>query len=157
MSLKESLSEFFGEKERRAAIVGIGSEIRGDEAAGLLIVEDLRNRDLSDTLVLNTGTRPENFTGDIRKFKPTHILMIEAAHFDGEPGEGRLIPTQELKDEVITHNTPLTIFKDYMEKTLCSNVAFLGIQYTDVNLGDPTPQINEASKGIAETIYQVLS
>ncbi|MFP3950915.1 MAG: hydrogenase maturation protease [Candidatus Bathyarchaeia archaeon] len=108
MSLEESLCEFFVEGERRVVVVGIGSEIRGDEAAGQLIVEDLKTRKPAGTLLIDAGTRPENFTGDIRKFTPTHILMVEAARFDGAPGEGRLIPHKslEMRISLITPQLP---------------------------------------------------
>jgi hydrogenase 3 maturation protease len=159
MSLKKDLETFLGDdKERRIAFLGIGSDIRGDEAAGLMIIDHLKRKDLDENiLLLNTGLRPENFTGKVRDFKPTHVIMVDAAHFDGEPGEGRLIPTQEIGDEVYAHNTPLTLLKAYLEKTMCSNVALLGVQYQESDFSvTPTPEIGRATQIIAETIYRIL-
>jgi len=160
MVLADDLRAFFGVAEgRRVVLVGIGSPIRGDDAVGLRIVELLEGRKLSDVLLLSTEIVPESYTSRIREFEPTHVLMIDAAHFEGKPGEGRIIPTQKIGGVTLsTHNLPLTIFADYIRNTLCSNVALLGIQYKNNAFGEGlTPEVEVGAKKIAEVLYRVLS
>ena len=159
MTLKDELREFLGEAEgRRVVIVGIGSPIRGDDAVGLLVVDHLEERPREDVLVLKAETVPESFTGAIREFRPTHVLMVDAAHFEGRPGEARMIPTQAIGGSTVsTHSLPLTVFSNFIERTMSSNVALLGIQVKDITFGtEITPEVNRASREIAEAISEVL-
>jgi hydrogenase 3 maturation protease len=160
MGLSDDLEAFFGGAEgRRVVLVGIGSPIRGDDAVGLRIIELLEGRKLRDVLLLSTEIVPESYTGKIREFEPTHVLMIDAAHFNGEPGEGRMIPTQQIGGVTLsTHSLPLTIFADYLRKTLCSNVAILGVQYKNNGFGmGLTAEVGKGAKKIAKVLYEVLS
>jgi len=160
MGLADDLGAFFGGAEgRRVVLVGIGSPIRGDDAVGLKIIELLEGRKLTDVLLLSTEIVPESYTGKIREFEPTHVLMIDAAHFNGEPGEGRMIPTQQIGGVTLsTHSLPLTIFADYLRKTLCSNVALLGVQYKNNGFGmGLTAEVGKGAKKIAKVLYEVLS
>ncbi len=83
---------------RRVAVLGVGSELRGDDAAGVLVVRDLRNlvseRPFSSLVFegFEGANAPENMTGFITSFKPTHILVIDAAEIGASTGECREIP-----------------------------------------------------------------
>jgi len=81
--VRDALKAFFAGAER-VAVMGIGSRLRGDDAAGLLTAALLR-RALArqqvgvKTLVVSGDTAPENVTGEIKKFRPTHLLILDAA------------------------------------------------------------------------------
>ena len=110
MSLVEDLKDFFGEGDIKVTILGIGSEIRSDDAVGLKVVEHLSAIKLDDVQLINAGTVPESFTGQIREYSPTHVLMVDAAHIEEEPGASRVIPTQLICDVCLsTHKLPLTV------------------------------------------------
>ncbi len=161
MTLKEDLLRFLGDpKDRRVAIVGIGSDIRRDDAVGLIVVDHLEDKNpRGDVLLLKTETRPENFTGEIRRFRATHVLMVDAAHFNGAAGEARIIHTQMIAggNIVSTHRLPLTVFSNYLEKTLCTKVALIGIQSQDIGFGTGvTPELERAAEEVAQTIYECL-
>ncbi|MCW3990086.1 MAG: hydrogenase maturation peptidase HycI [Candidatus Bathyarchaeota archaeon] len=159
MSLKDQLREFFGKDEgRRVAVLGIGSRIRGDDAVGLAIVEHLEKMRMEDVLLLKTETVPESFTGTIRKFRPTHVLMVDAAGLNEEPGEARIIPTQKIGGESIsTHKLPLTVLSNFIKETMCADVALLGVQPRSIAFGaEMTPALKEAAEKVAETIREAL-
>ena len=159
MSLKESLEAFFGaEQEKRVVLMGIGNPTRGDDAVGLKVIELLETMKLDTVLLLRTETVPEGYTGKVREFKPTHVLMIDAAHFSGKPGEGRLIPTQLIKGTTIsTHSMPLTILSDYIEKSICAKVALLGIQPVDLYYGEGLdPEVEKGAMIISNILYNIL-
>ena len=159
MDFKESLEAFLGENpDKRVVLMGIGSPIRRDDSVGLRVIELLEAMGLEDVLLLKTEIVPESYTGVIRDFKPTHVIMIDAAHFNGKPGEGRMIPTQLITGTAVsTHNMPLTILSDYIEKSMCAKVALLGIQPVDIFYGEGlTPEVEAGAVTVSKTIYDSL-
>ena len=70
----------------RTAMLGIGHELRGDDAAGLEVARRLQALVVGqpDSLILETGPVPENFTGPLRRFAPDLVLLVDAALM-GEP------------------------------------------------------------------------
>ena len=84
--------------------------------------------------------------------------MIDAAHFNGKPGEGRIIPTQLITGTAVsTHNMPLTILSDYIEKSMCAKVALLGIQPVDIFYGEGlTPEVEAGAVTVSKTLYDSL-
>jgi len=155
MVMREQLATFFGKPDgRRVVLVGIGSLIRRDDAVGLHLLDLLEGKLSSDVLLLKTETVPESYTGAIREFKPTHVLLIDAAHFNGKPGEGRIIPTEMIANTTVsTHSLPLNIFTDYIRRSICSNVALLWIQGVDIGMGEGLTV--EVERG-AEALFIIL-
>jgi hydrogenase 3 maturation protease len=159
MSLKTELESFLGINEgRRAVVVGIGSPMRGDDAIGLRIVEYLTNTVSENVLLLSTDTAPESYTGSIRDFKPTHVILVDAANFHGKPGEARIIqPGSIVNDSVSTHSLPLNILIDYIYKSICENVILIGVQGVDIEMGHAmTPEVEKSAKIIAELLSNIL-
>ncbi len=159
MTLEQELREYFGVDKRRVVLVGVGNPIRGDDAVGPTIIELLESKPLDDVLLLNTESVPEAFTGKVEEFKPTHVLLIDAANFRGEPGDTKLITGEQIGGQAIsTHSLPLNIFISYIEKSLDVSVLLLGIQPYSIRLGEPMSEPLEAAAiSISNTLYQILS
>jgi hydrogenase 3 maturation protease len=159
MSLEQGLREYFGTEQKRVVIVGVGNPIRGDDAVGPKIIELLEETPMKDVLLLNTESVPEAFTGKVEEFKPTHVLMVDAANFRGAPGETKLITGEQIGGQAIsTHSLPLNIFISYIEKSLSVDVLLLGIQPLSIGLGAPmTEPLEAAAVSVANTLYQILS
>lgn len=160
MSILKDLRDFWNDvEERRPSIVGIGSDIRGDEGVGLKIIDHLKRKKLKNVLLLRTETRPENFIGEIQRHKATHVLLVQSAHLDGKPGEARFIPF--LKDEQKTkefHETPLQTLSHFFEKFEKTRVKFMGIQPKSTFFGTKlTQELDIAAREIAELIANSLS
>ncbi|MFP3951059.1 MAG: hydrogenase maturation peptidase HycI [Candidatus Bathyarchaeia archaeon] len=160
MTYLEDLEDFLGTREaRRVAILGIGSPIRGDDSVGLEVLDYLKEKDLSDeVLLLRTETVPESFTGEVRAYSPTHIILLDAAHFEGEPGEVRVIPPDKIKGQTVsTHNMPLSIFVEFLKKSITGNVILLGIQGVNIGFQESlTPSVRRGVEELADKIYKVL-
>lgn len=159
MSLREELRVFLdGPVGRRVVLVGIGSPIRHDDVVGLKVLEQLEGKISADVMLLSTETVPESYTGAIRDFSPTHVLLLDAANFKGAPGEGRIIPTRMIANvSISTHSLPLHIFINYIEKSICSNVALLGIQGVNIELGDGiTPEVEDGARVISKILIDLL-
>jgi hydrogenase 3 maturation protease len=109
-------------------------------------------------MILNTETVPEAFTGKVIDYEPTHVLLLDAANFRGEPGEAKLISSTQIGgSSVSTHSLPLTIFISYLEKTLDVDVKLLGIQPKNIDFYTKmSHELEETSKEIAEILGNVL-
>jgi len=159
MSLRAELESFFdGAEGRRVVIVGIGSLIRHDDIVGLKVVELLEGKLPENVLLLSAETVPESYTGAIRDFKPTHVLLIDAANFNGEPGEGRIIsPKMIVNVSVSTHSLPLHVLIDYLKKSICENVVLIGIRGVNIDLGGGmSPGVEEGATRIADLLLDLL-
>ena len=160
MQLRDELWEFLGPGAgRRVVVVGIGSPIRMDDAVGLYVLDLLGELALRDTLLLRTETVPESYTGAIRAFEPTHVLLLDAANFGGEPGDARIIPTNAIAgSSMSTHSLPLNILVDYLSQTICGKVALIGIQGWSNGYGEGlTPKVEEGAKEVAQSLGDALS
>lgn len=121
----------------RVAIVGIGSDMRGDDAAGIEVVRKLR-RGLSspNVLLVEAGVAPENFTAEIRKFEPSHVILIDATDFGSEPGTAILSGPEAIAGQPIsTHTMPLSLLANYLRAQTAAKVVLLGIQPGSTGMG----------------------
>jgi len=139
-------------------LVGVGSPIRHDDIIGLRVLELLKGKTPMSTLLLPTETVPESYTGTIREFQPTHVLILDAANFNGKPGEGRIIPPEAIANtSVSTHSLPLHVFIDYVRKSICEKVALLGIQGVNIDFGEGlTPEVDKSAVEIANILLDLI-
>lgn len=138
MILRNYLNKFFNGE--RVAVLGIGSELCGDDSAGMLCAAMLK-RELSkydDILVISASTAPENFTGEICDFKPSSLILIDAADLGLNVGEIGIINPADIKGiSFSTHMLPLSMLVQYFEITVKCSIGILGIQYKQKGFGDP--------------------
>ena len=133
------------------AVVGVGSSLRSDDAAGLRIAEELRKLDLPSVLVLLGDTAPENVTGEIRRALPSHVIFVDAAEFGEPPGAVRLVDSAEIGGmSSSTHTLPLEVIADYLKQELGCRVLFLGLQPKGVAFGEGLSE--EVAAAVAETV-----
>lgn len=160
ISLRKRLSN-----ARRVALVGIGSQFRGDDACGLLVADELKKnaRTVSSSRRLKVfigATAPENLTGAIRPFKPDHIILVDAADFGTKhkPGFTRLVDPAEAQGTCFcTHQLPLQIMVDYLVRTMGCEVSIIGIQSSSIAFGSPLGRAAEkAAIALAKAILAAL-
>jgi len=159
MALKEELIKFFeGEEDKRIVVLGIGSSIRSDDAVGLEIIRYLKNKGMKNILLIAADTNPESFTGPIRRFKPTHVLMVDAAHMGLEPGTAELIPIERIRGQWFsTHHLPLGELAAFIKETMNAKVALLGIQPKSISIGpDLTLELKNAVERVSNIIYESI-
>ncbi|MCS7131657.1 MAG: hydrogenase maturation peptidase HycI [Hadesarchaea archaeon] len=121
----------------RVAIIGVGSDMRGDDAAGVEVARRLRQRVRSPrVVVLEAGVAPENFTSRIKKFRPSLVIIVDTADFGGRPGETILAQAKAITGlSVSTHAMPLSFFAEYLGEETNAKVVFLGVQPKRVDFG----------------------
>lgn len=113
---------------------------------------------MKNVLLISAGTNPESFTGPIRRFNPTHVLMIDAAHMGEEPGVAKLIPIDLIRRESIsTHHLSLSELAAFIKGTMGVEVALLGIQSKSISIGsDLTLELKNAAETISNILYESI-
>lgn len=145
--------------DRRVVVVGVGSTLRSDDAAGLHIALALRALALPNVFVLLGDTAPENVTGEVRRARPTHVLFVDAADLGESPGFMRLLDAAEVGGmSSSTHTLPLGVIADYLTLELGCRVLFLGLQPKSVAFGDTiSDEVASAVQEAVEAIRKALS
>lgn len=145
---------------QKYAVLGIGSELRSDDGAGMYFIELLSDRVKHDNVLLIAGsTAPENFTGVIKNFAPDKLIIVDAAHMGLLPGEVKVVPACDIDGvSFSTHMLPLPVMLKYLEAESGCDVLFIGIQPECTDQG--LCMCDEVKKGIeqlAEDFYFALA
>lgn len=139
----------------RLAVLGAGSTLRSDDAAGMVITErlaDLFPQDQYPALLFCPGeTAPENYSGKIRTFAPTHLLVLDAADVGLEPGAITVIPHESVGGPTFcSHMLPLRVMINYLTDQIGATSALVGIQYQSLEFdGEMTDEIKTAVDELA--------
>jgi hydrogenase 3 maturation protease len=143
----------------RVVIAGIGNPLRKDDFVGIKIVRDLKNKVPSSVHLIECETVPESFLESITEFNPSHILIIDAALLNLEPGTSKLVAPKELQERqvVSTHAIPLQIFCQYLTQTIEAKIALLVIQPEDTSFGEGlTQKLENTAKRVAKLLSRIL-
>jgi len=153
-------------KRPRTCIVGVGSDLRGDDTAGVKVSRSLRRSlrervhvgDDSRLLVLDGGPAPENLTGQVRSFRPELVVFVDAAHMEEPPGTIQWIPLDAIDGmSASTHSLPLSMLARYLTLELGCDVAVLGIQPGQNEVSTKTsPPVQAAIKEVVAGIKEVF-
>lgn len=138
----------------RVAVLGVGSDLRGDDGVGPYLSEKLALLNNDSFLSINGDLVPENFTQDLRKFQPKNVIIIDAAFMEKMAGEVEIITINEVTGvSFSSHSMPLSVLGKYLSKEIDSNVFILGIQAERVDFGS---DISEKVKEAADNIYEII-
>jgi len=154
------------EKEFRGAesfvVFGVGNSQRGDDAAGGLVIRDLKKmigkKKGGAILLLDGGESPESLTGEIRAFGPALTAIVDAAVAGYEPGTVYIVDRDKIsRDDLTTHRMPLTLLIRYLEESVGCRVIMIGIEPKNLRLGDRVSEEVKASvKILSEQIAKIL-
>ena len=138
-------------KPARIALLGVGNPLRSDDAAGALVARALSEcecaQDTDHFLVIEAGHAPENTTGELRRFAPDLVLMIDAADLGEEPGTIQWVPAEAIDGmSASTHSLPLSMLAHYLTLELNCTVTLLGIQ----------PGSNEVEEQVSPEVLQAV-
>jgi len=128
----DELTEFFSGRDK-TVILGVGNIQKGDDAAGALCAEALikkfGNTILGNIKIINGAETPENFTGEIRRFKPSHVLIIDTVIADQKPGSIFIVDQQRIDNtDVSTHRMSLFMLCRFLEESIGCRVLIIGIE-----------------------------
>jgi len=151
----------------RVTVLGVGQELLADDGVGILVLKELQRLcdgsggglgPVADRVqFVAGGVAPENHTGQIRRFGPTHVVIIDAADFETEPGTTRVIGVDDIRGVTFsTHMLPLTIFARFITESIGADVVVVGVQPQNVDFGDPTPAVRAAAAALARDMATAL-
>jgi len=143
----------------KVAVVGMGQTLRGDDAVGPTVAGELERSlmESESVLILDTGPMPENFTGMIRSFGPDLVLLVDAAEMGEIGGKIHLLDYRDCTGlSASTHTLPPSVIADYMIQEMGCEVALLGVQPLQTDIGAPLSDpvrsaADQAVAGIVET------
>lgn len=143
---------------RRVVVAGVGSPLRKDDFVGVKIVRSLRDKVSKSVYLVECETVPESFIEPISEFKPTHVLIIDAALLNLKPGSSKLIEPNKIAGiPISTHALPLRIFGEYLTRTTGAKVALLAIQPKETDFGEGlTKELKRTAKDLTRLLLKIL-
>jgi hydrogenase 3 maturation protease len=147
---------------KKVVVLGAGSILRADDAAGVMAAEGLATMLGGDCFthlrIMNGSTAPENLTGEIKQFGPDLVIMIDAADIHRKPGSVALIDAADVGGvSFSTHMLPLKIMIEYLKKEVGCALTIVGIQPKELCFGgEVTPEVQKAVSKLVEVLGRLL-
>lgn len=149
----------------RIAILGIGNELNGDDAAGVMVARKLRvtlnaaNTSNADRiLIIEAGPSPESFGGPLRRFRPDLVLLVDAAELGERPGTIAWIDWAWAQGlSASTHTMPPTLFARFLVEEIGCSVVMVGIQPAHLDFDRPvSAEVREAVDALVRDLAKRL-
>jgi hydrogenase 3 maturation protease len=159
----------------KIVILGVGNRMRGDDAIGSIIAEEILRLAQNDRqfmchsegaeateeshklIIYDTETTPENFIEKVVGLKPDRLIFIDACNFGGQAGEYKLFEDEEIKEIAYgllsTHTLPLVLTIELIKKQHNCKVALLGIQPKSFTMGS---DLSSELIGVKDNIIQFI-
>jgi hydrogenase 3 maturation protease len=147
---------------QKIAVLGIGSELRADDAVGVVIARKLqayiKKKKIKALKVFLGETAPENLTGEIKKFNPTHLIIIDAIDFRKKAGAINIVdPHREEGVSFSTHRMPIKFIKNYLYKSIACQTIIIGIQPRSLEFcGGLSNTVQESVRVVSKEISEVF-
>jgi hydrogenase 3 maturation protease len=146
---------------KKTVVMAVGDELDPRDCLGHLAGRRISALDLKGVEVLLTSQMPENFTSVVRRMKPSHVVLIDAAEMGMSPGEVAIIDAGRISaTRVSTHAMPLSVLMEYLQKEMKVEVALVGIQPTaseEYGEAEQPPAIQKGIERIANGIKAATS
>lgn len=130
---------------KRILILGVGNQLRGDDAVGPLFIERLK--DLVDVPLLDAGNVPENYLGPIEDSGAELVLVVDAVEMGMNVGDTAIFDIEKVQNmSVSTHSANLGLLFKVIPPERRPQVIVLGIQPGNIDLG----------QGLSEPMYATI-
>lgn len=136
----------------KPVIVGVGNRLRGDDAIGCVIVDQLAGFDKAFTI--DAGVSPEDYVDIIVRSGPERVLFVDACDFGGRPAEARFFSEADMYRMAYgllsTHTIPLHLTATLIAHETNATVELLGVQPVSIEFGQPV------SKELSDAIPAII-
>ena len=152
------LEEFF-KGAKKVVVCGIGNDVRGDDAFGVYVVGMLKEKVSNPKVVfLNCGEMPESYAGKIIRENPSHVVFVDAVHFEGKPGEIVLAdPEGTLGEAFSTHKMPLKLLVRYLKQYTRAKFILIGAQPKQTGLFvEMSEELRESAERLIKILEKIL-
>jgi hydrogenase 3 maturation protease len=115
-------------------------------------------RGRADLLVLEGGSAPENLTGPLIGFEPSHLVVVDCAELDDPPGSVRLFPVESIGGlSSSTHSLPLSVIFGYLRKSTSCEILVVGIRPKSLTFdGKATKEALAAARGVEKALARAI-
>lgn len=147
---------------KKLVILGVGSPLKSDDAAGIIITERLKEyfkgTDLPQVSIYSGESAPENYTGKIKRLKPDYIIIIDAADINEKPGSIKLIQPDDIDETSFsTHMLPMKIMIDYLIRETGCIITVIGIQPGSLEFaGDVSSEVIDSTEYIISVLKKII-
>ncbi len=153
--IREKLVERLGGK--RFGVVGVGNVIRGDDGAGSVLIGLLEGK--IDLPIVDCAEVPENYGGWVERRNLEAVLYVDAVEFEGEPGEVRIIPLENLMMSASsTHSLSLHYMIKFLKEEWKGDPILVGIKPKSMELDDGlSDEVRAGVEMLAEAIIEAAN
>jgi len=136
LSVAEKMSSWLMGADR-VLLVGLGNENRGDDGAGVLVAREMEVRASSRFIVMNLGEAVGRLLPDATDFMPSHIIIVDAAAFNDQPGSVRLMDLNHIEaiHSSSTHDLSISVAVGLVTSGTHSKSIAVGIQPRAICVG----------------------
>jgi len=144
----------------RIAVVGLGNEYRGDDAAGIAFARMLKGRVKmgGKLVVIEAGMNLIANLKEIEECRPSRVLIVDAADLRINDG-WRLISESEIVERGIsTHENNVAMCTRYLNAVLPQlDIMFVGIQFQDLNMTESlelSPKVSDSVRDLVDLVSE---
>lgn len=143
----------------KAALVGIGNILRGDDGLGPKLIELIRPYKINAAL-FDCGTAPENYILPILATNADTIIFVDAADSGSMPGDIKILDLEEISTvSFSTHSPSPRLFIDLLKTGKDDlNIFFISIQPKSASLGQSlTKEVMDSLDLLKDALVEALS
>jgi hydrogenase maturation protease HycI len=139
----------------RGVVVGIGNRMCGDDAAGPVVIDRIKNR--WQAYCVDAGVALENYVEKIARLEPQAVLLVDAVYRGLEPGTVSVIEETELSGAGIsTHAPSIRMPIDYLKIRTSASILLMGIEPVQVHMDAAmSDKVARAVSDVAEYLVAV--
>lgn len=136
----------------RTLVITLGSTLRADDGVGPYVSAHVK-LDSPDLRLIDAGTTPESIAQTAIDWKPDKVILVDAAHFQGEAGELRVIPLEAINQQTIlsTHSFPLSVTFSIVKEDTGAELVVVGVQAKSLDYQEGlSPEVEESASKLAD-------
>ena len=135
-------------------VLTVGNSMMGDDGAGPLLYQLLRDNPIDGWEAVDGGSAPENANHVVRALQPEKLLIVDATDMELEAGALKIVDKTLIGEMFFmsTHNMPLNFLIEQLEQDI-PHIIFVGVQPDLVSFMFP---ISEKVKSAVENLYVLL-
>lgn len=135
-------------------VLTVGNSMMGDDGAGPLLYQLLRDNPIEGWEAVDGGSAPENAAHVVRALQPEYLLIVDATDMELEAGALKIVDKTLIGEMFFmsTHNMPLNFLIEQLERDI-PHIMFVGVQPDWVSFMLP---ISEKVKSAVENLYVLL-
>ena len=147
----------------RVAVVGLGNEYRGDDAAGIAFARMLKERVKmgGKLVVIEAGMNLVATLKEIEECRPSRVLIVDAADLRIIDG-WRIISESEIVERGIsTHENNVAMCVRYLNAVLPKlDIMFVDIQFHDLEVTESlelSPKVSDSIRDLADLVSESVA